>query len=383
MRALLLTGNYAAAYAVREAQPDVISAYPITPQTTVIEKLADFIDAGELKAKFVRVESEHSAMAALIGAASVGARTYTATSSHGLLYMYEVVWWAAGARLPIVMGLVTRAIGPPWNIWSDHADFYTLRDSGWNLLFASNAQEVYDFTLLAYMLSENPRVSLPTAVAWDAFEVSHTYEPVQLIERAPDLLPPKGAWKPPLSFEDPASLGNLAYPEEYLKIRKAMKLAALEALKVFRDAAAKLGEVSGRDYSRGFECYRCDDAHMVFVVMGSIFGEVVGAVDTLRREGQRVGALKLWLYRPFPYESLAEALKGKERVVVISRSSALGAASPLAADVATALQLRNVAAALVDISAGVGGADVTAGDVINMYKLAEKGSGVFFWQVER
>ncbi|MEM3647044.1 MAG: pyruvate ferredoxin oxidoreductase, partial [Thermofilum sp.] len=174
MRALLLTGNYAAAYAVREAQPDVISAYPITPQTTVIEKLADFIDAGELKAKFVRVESEHSAMAALIGAASVGARTYTATSSHGLLYMYEVVWWAAGARLPIVMGLVTRAIGPPWNIWSDHADFYTLRDSGWNLLFASNAQEVYDFTLLAYMLSENPRVSLPTAVAWDAFEVSHT-----------------------------------------------------------------------------------------------------------------------------------------------------------------------------------------------------------------
>lgn len=383
MRTLLLTGNYAAAYAVREAQPDVISAYPITPQTPIIEKLADFIDAGELKAKFVRVESEHSAMAALIGAASVGARTYTATSSHGLLYMYEVVWWAAGARLPIVMGLVTRAIGPPWNIWSDHADFYTLRDIGWNLLFASNAQEVYDFTLLAYMISENPRVLLPTAVAWDAFEVSHTYEPVQLVEQAAELLPQKGAWKPPLTLENPGSLGNLSYPEEYLKIKQAMKLAAEEARRVFREAAAKFGEASGRDYSRGFECYYCDDAHTVFVTMGSIFGEVVGAVDALRKEGHRVGALKLWLYRPFPYESIAEVLKGRERVVVLSRSSALGSASPLAVDVATALQLQGVAAALVDISAGVGGVDVTAQDVMNMYRLAEKGSGVFFWPVER
>lgn len=379
MRKLLLTGNYAAAYAVRDAQPDVISAYPITPQTPIIEKLADFIDAGELRAKFVRVESEHSAMAALVGAASVGARTYTATSSQGLLYMYEVVWWAAGAMLPIVMGLVTRALGPPWNIWSDHADFYTLRDSGWNLLFASNAQEVYDLTLLAYMLSENPKVLLPTAIAWDAFEVSHTYEPVELVDGVSELLPPKGAWKPPLSVEDPASLGNLAYPEEYLKIKKKMKLAATEAFNVFRKVALDFEKASGRDYSRGFECYLCEDARVVFVVMGSIFGEVSRAVDILRREGLRVGAVKLWLYRPFPYDSLADALKESERVVVVARTSALGSISPLGADVAAALQLRGITTILADVPAGIGGVDVTAEDVVKMYKLAEKGGGILFW----
>ena len=378
---LLLTGNYAAAYAVRDAQPDVISAYPITPQTPIIEKLAEFIDSGELKAKFVRVESEHSAMAALIGAASVGARTYTATSSQGLLYMYEVVWWAAGARLPIVMGLVTRALGPPWNIWSDHADFFTVRNSGWTMLFASSAQEVYDLTLIAYCVAEHRDVLLPALVAWDAFEVSHTYEPVELVEDATRLLPPKGAWAPPLAAEDPASLGNLAYPEEYAETRRLMVEAASRVPLVFAEAAGRLRELTGRDYSRGYECYRCEDAETVFIAMGSVYGEVRSAVDALRARGVPVGALKVWLYRPFPYEGVARALDGKKMAIVLSRTTSLGAMGPLATDVATALALRGCSVKLVEFSAGVGGVDVTEDDVVAMYKVAlEREGGTYFWR---
>jgi len=378
---LLLTGNYAAAYAVRDAQPDVISAYPITPQTPIIEKLAEFIDSGELKAKFVRVESEHSAMAALIGAASVGARTYTATSSQGLLYMYEVVWWAAGARLPIVMGLVTRALGPPWNIWSDHADFYTVRDSGWTMLFASSAQEVYDLTLIAYCVAEHRDILLPALVAWDAFEISHTYEPVELVGDAAQLLPPKGAWTPPLAAEDPASLGNLAYPEEYAETRRIMAEAARKIPLVFAEAAGRFRELTGRDYSRGYECYRCEDAETVFIAMGSIYGEVRLAVDALCARGAPVGALKVWLYRPFPYRGVAEALEDKKTAIVLSRTASLGAMGPLAADVATALALNGHSLKLVEFSAGVGGVDVTMDDVLAMYKAAlEKEAGTYFWR---
>jgi len=377
---LLLTGNYAAAYAVRDAQPDVISAYPITPQTPIIEKLAEFIDSGELNARFVRVESEHSAMAALIGAASVGARTYTATSSHGLLYMYEVVWWAAGARLPIVMGLVTRAVGPPWNIWSDHADFYTVRDSGWVTLFAGSAQEVYDLTLIAYCVAEHRDVLLPALVAWDAFEVSHTYEPVELVEDAARLLPPKGARAPHLTVEDPASLGNLAYPEEYAETRVLMVEAARRALSVFAEAAGKFRRLTGRDYTKGYECYHCEDAEVLFVAMGSIYGEVRSAVDVLRARGAPVGALKVWLYRPFPYWEVAKALEGKKVVVVLSRTASLGAMGPLAADVATVLALSGSSAKLVEFSAGVGGVDVSTSDIIAMYEAAlERGGGTYFW----
>ena len=177
----VLTGNHATAYAVMQARVDVIPAYPITPQTTIVEKLDEFIENGLLDASMIRVESEHSAMAAAIGASAAGARTYTATSSHGLLYMYENLWWAANARLPIVATFVTRAIGPPWNIWSDHQDIFTLRDSGWILFMAKNAQEAYDLTLQAFKIAENPNIRLPVGIGYDGFYISHTSEPVEML----------------------------------------------------------------------------------------------------------------------------------------------------------------------------------------------------------
>ena len=380
---LLLTGNYAAAYAARDADVDVVSAYPITPQTTVIEKIADFIASGELNAKFVRVESEHSAMAALIGASSVGARTFTATSAQGLLYMYEVVWWASGARLPIVMGLVTRALGPPWSIWSEHADFYTMRDSGWNLFFASNAQEVYDLLLISYAVSENQEVVLPSCVGWDAFEVSHTYEPVSVLgrEEASRFLPPKGSFKPSLSSEEPGSLGNLAYPPEYLDIRHAMRQASDKVLGVFREAAVRYAKLTGRDYSGMYECYRCEDADTIIVGMGSIMGEAYRAVDNLRDEGMKVGALKLWVYRPFPYEELYKAVQNVDTIVTVSRSSVFGSMSPIGLDFASLIASRGLDARIADYVAGVGGMDVYAEDFVGMVKDAHKNTGRNVWWV--
>ncbi len=390
MSKLLLTGNYAAAYAVRDAEPDVISAYPITPQTPVIEKIAEFIESGELNAKFVRVESEHSAMAALIGAASVGARTYTATSSHGLFYMYEVIWWASGARLPIVMGVVTRALGPPWNIWSEHADFYALRDSGWNMFFASSAQEVYDFTLISYRVSENPEVLLPTLVGWDAFEVSHTYEPVSLVEKEKlkSFIPPKGSWKPPLEglwkppldVGEPGSLGNLAYPEEYAKVRFEMRKVSERARRIIEESLRSYGSLTGRRYWF-FDCIHCEDADTVFIVQGSIFGETLRAVEELRSSGEKVGLVKIWVYRPFPYEELGKAIEGARNVVVLARTSVFGSLSPLGSDVASALELRGASARLFDVAVGVGGVDVKAEDVLGIYDKVRMGGESSFWWV--
>ncbi|MGB9786687.1 MAG: transketolase C-terminal domain-containing protein [Infirmifilum uzonense] len=382
MSRLLLTGNYAAAYAVRDAEPDVISAYPITPQTPVIEKIADFIDGGELNAKFVRVESEHSAMAALIGAAGVGARTYTATSSQGLFYMYEVIWWASGARLPIVMGVVMRALGPPWSIWSEHTDFYALRDSGWNMLVASSAQEVYDFTLLSYRVAEDTSVLLPTVVGWDAFEVSHTYEPVELVEKSKvkGFLPAKGSWKPPLDAQDPASLGNLAYPEEYIRIRHEMRKATERALGVIEAALKHFSIVSGRQYSF-FECRHCEDADTIFVVQGSIYGEVLKAVEELRSEGVKTGVMKLWLYRPFPYKAVSRALEGAKRVIVLARSSVFGSFSPLGADVSSAINLSSGDQKVFDVVLGVGGVDVKSSDIVSIYRMVASGGERTFWWV--
>jgi len=372
---LVLTGNYAAAYAVKDAEPDVISAYPITPQTPIIEKLSEFVDGGELKAKFVRVESEHSAMASVIGASSVGARTYTATSSQGLFYMYEVCWWAAGARLPIVMGVVTRALGPPWSIWSEHTDFYAMRDSGWIMYFASSAQEVYDLTLQAYRVAEDGEVLLPALVGWDAFEVSHTYEPVTLLppDSVKKVILKKPVPRPILSHEDPASLGNLAYPEEYVKIRRGIREAMANARRVARSVGKLFTELSGRDYTSFLECYRCEDAKVFFVVMGSIAGEGFEAVDALRKRGVKAGLIRVRLYRPFPYDELYETVKDAEGVIVVNRASRFGGYAPLSADVAVSMTVNGSDARFMEAVAGVGGVDVTSSDFLRIFDAYERG----------
>ena len=378
----LLTGNYAAAYAVKAARPDVISAYPITPQTPIIEKLSEFVDSGELDARFVRVESEHSAMAAVIGASSVGARAYTATSSQGLFYMYEVCWWASGARLPIVMGVVTRALGPPWSIWSEHTDFYALRDSGWIMFFASSAQEVYDLTIQAFRVAENREVLLPAMVGWDAFEVSHTYEPVDLLDddAVSEYLPPKGARENVLDYKNPRSLGNLAYPDDYIKIRYRMRIASDRAEEVIRESGRSFGKAFGRDYSQPFECYRCEDADVIFVLMGSMVGEAMEAVDFLRSENVRAGVMRIRVYRPFPYSDVKKTLENASGVIVVNRASRFGGFAPLTQDVISSLK-DGSGPRILEVVAGVGGVDVVRDDFVKMYRLFVKGGVESIWWV--
>jgi len=278
-----LTGNYAVAYAVKLARVNVVSAYPITPQTTIVEKLSEMIEKGELNAKMIRVESEHSALAAVYGAASAGARAFTATSSHGLLYMHEVVWWVAGSRIPLVMAVVTRAIGPPWNIHVDHQDVMDQRDTGWLIAVAQENQEVFDLTLQAFRISEDPRVYLPMIVALDGFILSHTTAPVDVPEQ--ELV---DSWLPPrrqpyvIAPETNVVMGNIAPDDEYFMMRYSIQEAMEAAKRVAEEVDLEYGKVFGRRYGGLIDCYKCNDADYLVVITGSWSGEAKLAVDRLR-----------------------------------------------------------------------------------------------------
>lgn len=358
----VLTGNWAAAYGAKLARIDFVSAYPITPQTSVIEKLAEFIDKGELKAKMVRVESEHSAMAAVIGAAAVGARAFTATSAQGLFYMYEMVWWAAGARLPIVMGIVTRALAPPWSIWTDHADFLALRDSGWILLFARNAQEILDTIIQAYRIAEDEEVMLPVAVGWDAFIASHTAEPVDVPEQeiVDEYLPRKKAFSHMLDVDNPFSLGNLAFPDSYMEYRWLMDKAMNVARKVIIEADREFGEFFGRSYGGLIEKYRCEDADVVIVMMGASSGDGMDAVDVLRDRGYKIGLCRIRAIRPFPVRELREVVRTVDAVLVLDRAVSLGIGGTLGSEVKAALYPLKEKPLVFDFIAGLGGRDTDA-----------------------
>jgi len=240
----VLTGNYAVAYGVKLARAEIIAAYPITPQTSIVEKLSEFIENGEMEAEYIRVESEHSAMAACIGAASAGARAFTATSSHGLLYMAEMVFWAGYSRLPIVMAVVTRTLAPPWNIWSEHTDIFSLRDAGWIIFMCEDNQEVLDTVIQAYKIAEDPRVQLPVMLGLDAFTLSHVASPVELPsqEEVDSFLPPPGAT--PRSFtmdvEHPISHSSIVDPDTTFQFRYLMKEAMEEAKEVIKAGVLKI-----------------------------------------------------------------------------------------------------------------------------------------------
>jgi len=370
---LVLTGNHAAAYAVKLARVDVVAAYPITPQTTVIEKISEFVEKGELKAKLLRVESEHSAMAAVIGAAFAGARAYTATSAQGLLYMYEMVWWAAGARLPIVMGLVTRAIAPPWSIWTDHSDFMSMRDSGWVMLFASSAQEVLDLTILAFKLAGE--VMLPVAVGWDAFVVSHTAEPVELPDQGTvdAVLGEKPRSPSAVDFENPGAMGALAFPRDYPVFREDIHSSLLTAESVFKEVESRYAELVGRAPIGPVETFACDDADVILVVMGAAAGDAMEAVEKLRKRGVRAGVARLRMLRPFPAGELAKIASDAKALVVFDRSYSMGAGGVLAMETRAALHRHGIMVPVHEVVGGLGGADVTPEYFQNVLLKAWKG----------
>ncbi len=366
----IITGNHAAAIAAKLARVKVVPAYPITPQTTIVEYIASFIESGQMDAEYIRVESEHSAMAAAIGASAAGVRAFTATASQGLLLMSEVLHWAAGSRLPIGMAVVNRAVGPPWNIHVDHQDAISQRDTGWIQLFISSNQEVLDTILMMYKVAENPDVLLPFMVCLDGFVLSHTYMPVNIPDQelVDEFLPP---YEPPhwrLDPEDPITFGNLTLPDEYQEMRWSMDLSMRRALDLIEDVAEEFFQKFGRYHGGATWKYRVQDAEYVVVAAGTMASEAEVAVDRLRDEGIKVGLLKIRALRPFPHRDVAESLQDRRGVVIIDRSIAFSSGGPLGIEIRSSLYDSLGRPPTVNYITGLGGRDVTYHDIMAMVK---------------
>jgi pyruvate ferredoxin oxidoreductase alpha subunit len=363
---LLLTGGEAVAHAMRQIEPDVVPVYPITPQTPIIQTFAKFVADGRARTEMVDVESEHSAMSAAVGAALAGGRTITATSSQGLALMAEVVYIAASMRAPIVMAIGNRALSGPINIHADHSDSMLIRDSGVVQLFAENAQEAYDLTVLAPRLAEHPAVLLPVLVCQDGFTITHSAEPVELL---PDetVRAFVGDYRIPHAVLDvgrPATQGPFAMPDYYFEFRRQQAAAIEAAAQAFGEVAGELAAVTGRPLGL-LEPYRLEGASRAIVALGSSAGTVKDAVDELRDRGEAVGLLRVLSFRPFPAVELAWALRDVEVVTVLDRADSPGGAPPLRAEVAAALY--GGRSELQGAVYGLGGRDLHPADVHEIF----------------
>ncbi len=369
-RGVTLTGNEAAALVMRQVNPDVVAAYPITPQTDIVQYFAGFVADGKVDTQFVTVESEHSAMSACVGAAAAGARAMTATSSQGMAYMFEVVYIAASLRLPIVMAVVNRALSGPINIHCDHSDSMGVRDSGWIQLYSENAQEVYDNLVQAVRIAEDPAVRLPVMVMQDGFQISHALENLEILEDA-QVRRFVGEYRPEhnmLSVEHPVTVGAFASPDYYFELRRQQAEAMRRAPEVIRRVAEEYAGISGRRYDF-FEAYRMEDAAVAVVVLNSTAGTAKDAVDELREQGVAAGALKLRMFRPFPEEELRRVLGGVRALAVLDRSDGLaGQGGPVYSEVRGALFGLERAPRVVNYVYGLGGREVTLEHIRSVYR---------------
>ena len=356
----VMEGSDAIAEAVRLARPQVIAAYPITPQTHIVEALARAVADGRLDAEFLTVESEHSAASAVLGASAAGVRTFTATSSQGLLYMSEVVFDLAGMRLPVVMTVANRAISGPLSIWNDHQDSMALRDAGWIQVFAQTPQGAHDLHLVAYRVAEDQRVLLPVMVCVDGFVLTHAFEAVETAtpEEVQAFLPP---YRPEaiLDPEHPVTFGAYADPGLYEEARFEVEAAQCSAVEAIAEALAEFGSITGRRYDPCLDRYRVDDAAVVLVAMGTAAQTARAVVDELRDEGLAAGLVAIRTFRPFPRDVLRDALAGAGRVVVLDRAVSLGAGGIVATEVRDALYGLPDAPEVVGTVAGLGGRDVS------------------------
>jgi len=358
----VITGNAAAAWGARLSRPDVIAAYPITPQTTIVETLARWVDTGELKAHMIRVESEHSAMAAVMGASAAGARTYTATSSQGLLYMAEMISWAAGARTPIVMSVVDRALGPPWNIWSEHTDALMLRDSGWILFWAANNQEVLDSVIQAYKIAEHKEVILPAMVMHDGFILSHTTMPVEIPKQElvdeflPPYDPPHYVMNPKVS--PPITFGNIALPADYVKFRLSIEKAMKNAKKIIKKVAAEFKEFFGRWHGDLVSYYNTEGVDTIVIALGNVAEQVEATIDSSKELKKRAGVVKVRAFRPFPKEEIADIARKVSNIVVIDRDISFGWGGILAGEVRATLHEFRVDTPVYGKIMGIGGDEI-------------------------
>lgn len=355
-----IEGSMAVAEAIKLCRPHVISAYPITPQTHIVEELASMIADGELKAEYVNVESEHSAASVVLGASATGARTYTATTSQGLLLMIEVLYNIAGLRLPVVLGGVNRAVSAPINIWNDYQDTITARDAGWIQLYAEDNQEACDMHIQAYKIAEREGIMLPVMVCMDGYLITHSIEPVDIPteEEIRRFLPP---YKPAnyLTTKKPLTFGYLMGTEGYMETRYQIHEAMEGAKDIIEETAKEFSSTFGRYYGGLVEKYRLDDAEVAIVSMGTAVGAIKEVVDDMRKEGRQIGALKVRTYRPFPKEAIQDALEGVRGVLVIEKDISLGSSGALCADIKEALYGMSKAPKVKGFIAGLGGREVT------------------------
>jgi len=376
-----LAGNEAVATAMRQINPDVVAAYPITPQTSTVQKFADFVSDGLVDTEFVTVESEHSAMSACVGASVAGARVMTATSANGLALMWEIVYIAASNRCPIVMSLVNRALSAPINIHCDHSDVMGMRDSGWIIFFSENGQEAYDNIIQAIRISEHPDVLLPVAVCQDGFITSHGMERVEIYDDA-DVKDFVGEYHHQwslLDLEHPKTYGPLDFYDYYYEHKRQQVEAMEHAQPVILEVAEEFNKKFNRNYGL-FEPYRLEDAEVAVIAANSTTGTIKVVVDQLRDEGLKVGLLKLRLFRPFPAKELASALSHLKAVAVMDRSISFGAmnnAGPLFLELVAALMVHGVQVPMADYVYGLGGRDILPREIEGVYrdalKMAETG----------
>lgn len=368
----MATGNYAAAYAVKLSKVKVVAAYPITPQTSVIEKIAEFVANGEMSAEYIKVESEHSAMSACIGASAAGVRTFTATSSQGLLYMHEMLHWASGSRLPIVMAQVNRAIAPPWSIWADHNDSISQRDTGWIQFYCESNQDILDTIIQAYKVAEDSRVLLPAMVCYDGFELSHTAMPMKLPDQrdVDDFLGSYNMDHALIDLEKPSVHGSLVTPELYMEFRHLIQKAMENAEVAIKESASDFSQRFGRDYESQVQCYKCRDVDVAIVSMGAVSSEAKEAVDRLRKEKLPVGAIKLRVFRPFPKEAIQELGKKVRAFVVIDRDISFGMEGALFTEIKSSLYTLKEKPLVLGFIAGLGGRDIRVRDLTRAARKA-------------
>jgi len=374
------SGNVAAAYGVKLARAQVIAAYPITPQTPLTEKLSEFVDAGELQAEYIPVESEHSALAVCIAASSAGARAFTATSANGLLYMSEQVHWAAGARLPIVMCVVNRGVGAPWTIWNDHQDAISQRDAGWIQVYACDHQQIIDTVIQAFYLAET--VSIPVMVCYDGYLLSHTYMPFEVPEavQVDHFLPP---FKPAYALDpsQPANLNTVTLPDirpdirgdlapGYMEIRHNLHTDLRHAIGEVAEIDEKFKNAFGRGGFPHVEPYRSDDADFIAVGLGSLSYQLRDVVDMLREEGLKAGVCGIRLYRPFPDAAVVDALGEAKGIAVFEKALSYGNEGALCGDIKAALYHGDHRPVVRNYIVGLGGRDIKTADLLAAFRAS-------------
>ena len=361
--------SLAIAEAVRMANADVIAAYPITPQTHIVERIAELVANGDLDAEYIPVESEHSAMSACLGSAAIGARTFTATAGQGLELMHEVLYVASAMRLPIIMAVANRALSSPLNVWGDQSDLMAVRDTGWIQIICENGQEAFDLTLCAFRIAEDQRVLLPVMVHVDGFYLTHVVEPIEFPsqDEVNGYLPPL-KYPLPLNPDKPVTMGAFAPPFIYTEAKKAQEVNIRTSKKVILEHWDEFGKAFGR-YYHPVEKYRTEGAQTLLLTLGSFGETAMTAVDKMRTEGKDVGLLKLRLWRPFPFEELNEAVGNAQTLIVVDRALSFGGpGGPAYSEIRSALYSKKIRPNIVGFVAGLGGRDITVDEFAGMVK---------------